>query len=61
MLASTPAKHPISFDNSRASVPQDPDESAKPNVPVTSSAAAARGRKVINAAALVGAAPSKFT
>ena len=37
------------------------DPLSKPNAPVTSSAAAARGRKVINAAALVGAAPSKFT
>ena len=30
-----------------APVPQDPDASAKPNVPVTTSAAATRGRKVI--------------
>ena len=42
-----------------APVPQDPDASAKPNVPVTSSGAAARGRGVISPAALVGAAPSK--
>ena len=44
-----------------APVPQGPNASAKPNVPTTSSAAAARGRKVISAAALVGAAPSKIT
>ena len=54
-------RHAMSPPVATAPVPQDPDASAKPNVPVTSSAAAARGRKLFCAAALVGAAPSKLT
>ena len=44
-----------------APVPQEPDASAKPNVPVTSSAAAARGRKAIRAATSLGGAPRKYS
>ena len=42
-----------------APVPQDLDECAKPNMPVTSSAAAARGWQLISAAYHLGDAPSK--
>ena len=44
-----------------APVPQGPDESAKPSVSVTSSAAAARRREVIDAAYFLGDAPSKYS
>ena len=69
-----PAKHPrgprfLTLELRYAKLPpvatapvrQDPDASAKPNVPVISSAATARARKVISAAYSLGDAPSKFS